>query len=285
MIVKGVASAIGTCVVCLSAALPCPALAQPTSESTKPESESTKPASQSTQQGAQANNFPGDRDSLEGDHLTLRTNGYGFKDVSVPGKPSDKCAPQGSKLRVIQILKDTLTVQFIDIPDKPRGILGTPQVTQEALDACKNRVNTHTAYEISRTELDRFGFRRSGITFGGLVVPFKYRLGGDKGITSSSTVAPYVGFRTSYLQGFGVSFTPILSAGLGLVPVTDPNAGKTETKPAFSLAAGIVMTSSKNDQFNAGLIFGRDLLSKSDRALDPNVDKLWLSFYLGVAMQ
>jgi hypothetical protein len=178
-------------------------------------------------------------------------------------------------------------VQFYDIPNEPRGFFGTPEVTKEALEACKpeERVNTHSSYQISRTALEGFGFRRTGVTFGGLVIPFKYRLGGDKGITSSSTVAPYVGFRTRYLQGYGVSFTPILSAGLGLVPVTDPTEGKTETKPAFSMAIGLVMTSSKNDQFNAGLVFGRDLLSKSDRTLDPNVDKPWLSFYLGVAMQ
>ena len=274
MTLKGASSSIGTCVVCLCAALPVPALAQQGSQST---------------QGSQATSFPGDQDRLGGDHLTLRTNAYGFKELSAPGKPSekpsDKCAPQGSKLRVLQELNGMLTVQFSDIPDQPRGILGTPQVTQEALDACKDRVNTHTAYQISRTALEGFGFRRSGVTFGGLVVPFKYRLGGDKGITSSSTVAPYVGFRTSYLQGYGVSFTPIVSAGLGLVPVTNPTEGKTETKPAFSLAIGLVMTSSKNDQFNAGLVFGRDLLSSSDRALDPNVDKTWLSFYLGVAMQ
>ena len=264
---KGAPRAVASCVFCVAAVLQGPAWAQG--------NDSTKPGS-----------LPGDRDALGGDHLTLRTNAYGFKEAS-SDKPADKCAPQGSTLRVLQELNGMVTVQFRDIPDQPRGVLGTPQVTQEALDACKadKRVNTYTAYQISRTALEGFGFRRSGVTFGGLVVPFKYRLGGDKGIVSSSTVAPYVGFRTSYLQGYGVSFTPVLSAGLGLVPVTDPNQDKTDTKPAFSMAIGIVMTSSKNDQFNAGLVFGRDLLSKSDRALDPNVDKPWLSFYLGVAMQ
>jgi Sec-independent protein secretion pathway component TatC len=116
------------------------------------------------------------------------------------------------------------------------------------------------------------------------VVPFKFRLGGDKGITASSTIAPYVGFRMAFFQGFGLSFTPLISGGLGLVPVTDQNTNTTETKSALSLATGFIMTSSKNERFNAGILIGKDVLSKTDRERDPNVDKAWLSFYLGVSM-
>lgn len=122
------------------------------------------------------------------------------------------------------------------------------------------------------------------VTFGGLVVPFKFRLGGDNAITSSSTVAPYVGFTSRHLQFFGVSLNPVITGGVGFVPIVNPATGQSETKSAFSFGAGFVMTSSKNEQFSAGLLFGRDVLSKSDRALDPNADKPWLSFYLGVAM-
>jgi hypothetical protein len=256
--------AASVCFICLSAALPWSAEAQQTNAAT----------------------FPGDEDRLDGDHLRLRTNVYGFVESGAAQGAPKKCAPQGSGLTVLQEATDgTLVVQFYDIPDSPRGVL-TEEVAKEALSKCPpaDRVNPYTAYQIARAALSTFGFKRSGLAFGALVVPFKFRLGGDKGITSSSTIAPYVGFRTRYLQGFGLSFTPILSAGLGLVPVTDRTENKTETRPALSLAVGLVMTSSKNEKFNAGLVFGRDVLSNSDRALDPNVDKAWLSFYLGLAI-
>lgn len=258
---------ISASVICLSAAaLPHSACAQQAT------------ATQST--------LPSDDDRLDGDHLRLRTNAYGFKEAHAEEPRKPYCAPQGSGLTVLQEDRDgKLTVQFYDVPDKARGIL-TQQVSEAAIEKCPpaQRVNQYTAYQIAKDTLKSFGFRRSGVTFGGLVIPFKFRLGGDRGITSSSTVAPYVGIRSRYLQFFGLSFTPIVSAGLGLVPVSNAAENQTETRPALSLAVGMVMTSSKNDQFNAGLVFGRDVLSRSDRALDPNVDKPWLSFYLGVAM-
>src|SRR5262249_14555467 len=134
MTMKGAPRVVARCVFCVAAVLQGPALAAEGNEPPKPGS------------------LPGDQDRLGGDHLTLRTNAYGFKDPS--SKQADKCAPQGSTLRVIQELDGMLTVQFRDIPDKPRGVLGTPEVTQAALDACKDRVNTYTAYQISRTALE-----------------------------------------------------------------------------------------------------------------------------------
>lgn len=234
---------------------------------------------------AQSNStaFPTDKDSLDGDHLRLRTNVSGFKDSgSTETTPKLFCAPVGTGMAVREELSDgNLVVRFYDIPSEPAG-----EVTKEALAACKpeDRVNLYTSYTILKNKLMTFDFKRSGVAFGGLVIPFKFRLGGDRGVVSSSTVAPYVGIRTRYLQGFGVSFTPVLSAGLGLVPVSNSATNTTETKSALSFAAGFVMTSSKSEQFTAGLVVGRDVLSKSDSALDPNVNKAWLSFYLGVAM-
>ena len=227
--------------------------------------------------------FPKDNNRLDGDHLRLRTNVYGFTESgSTEASRTNKCAPVGTGLAVREELADgLLVVRFYDIPGKPDD-----ETTQEALAACPeaSRVNAYTAYTIQKSKLATFDFKRSGVAFGGLVVPFKFRLGGDNGVVSSSTVAPYLGFKTRYLQGFGLSFNPVISAGLGLVPVFNPAENRTETKSALSFAVGLVMTSSKNEQFSAGILIGRDVLSKSDRALDPNVNKAWLSFYVGVAM-
>ena len=81
-----------------------------------------------------------------------------------------------------------------------------------------------------------------------------------------------------------MEITPIISAGLGLVSVANPTTNITETKSAFSTAVGIKVTSVKNENFNAGILVGKDFVSKADRDNDPVVSKLWLSLYVGYSL-
>ena len=219
-------------------------------------------------------------DVFDGDLLKLYVTVDGFKAVGTEVK---HCAPKGAVLTVTREQDDVLSVRFKKIPRMGTGKDGlftmeeTP--SEAAIVACTAVVDDHTQYEIARSELTRYSFRRSGVAFGALVVPFKFYLSGDRQITTSSTIAPYIGFRGP--APFGLGLTPIVSAGLGLVPVTDPNSGETATKSALSAAIGLVLTSSKNDAFNAGILIGRDFLSRADEAADPNVRKAWFSLYVG----
>lgn len=249
---------LSRCLVCLCAASAC--------------------ASAVAQAPASPASYASDDNRLDGDHLHLRTNAHGFVPVGADGEKAEKCALVESKLSVRSEASDgTLIVRFYDLPKNPdpKALADCPAAKQ---------VNTFTSYTIKKATLVGYDFRRTGVAFGGLVVPFKFRLGGDKGITASSTIAPYVGFRMAFFQGFGLTFTPLVSGGLGLVPVTDQSTNQTETRSALSVATGFMMTSSKNDRFNAGIVIGRDFLSNADRARDPNVDKAWLSFYLGMGI-
>ena len=225
--------------------------------------------------------FAGTGDSYAGDHIRVFTHVIGFKE-SRPGAQPDRCAPRDSGLAIRHEAEGVLTVRFYDIPKVTEEELKKTKLGEACLAA--GLVSVDSSYTIAKKDLLAHDFKRSGFTFGGLVVPFKFRLGGDNAVTSSSTVAPYVGLTSRHLQFFGVSLNPVVTAGVGFVPIVNPATGASETKSAFSFGAGFVMTSSKNEQFSAGLLFGRDVLSKSDRALDPNADKPWLSFYLGVAM-
>jgi hypothetical protein len=231
---------------------------------------------------AESASFASDRDSLVGDHVRLQTHVIGFKESGV-ANPQPRCAPSGSGVSIRRDVKGTFTVRFYDVPNvKQQDLEGT-----DLGKACRNAglVSKDSSYTIPAEELMTYDFKRSGVTFGALVIPFKFRLGGDRAVTASSTVAPYLGFTSRYLQFFGLTLNPVATAGVAFVPVTNPATGKAETRPGFSLGGGLVLKSSKNDQFSAGLIVGRDVLSKSDRDLDPNVSKAWLSFYLGVAMR
>jgi hypothetical protein len=239
--------------------------------------------------GLCADNFPSDANGLAGDHLKLRVNVDGFEPINNAKKsddanPSDnkKCAPKGSKLTVTNESNGELSVRF-KLPKwaKEPGMFATEEApTKEALTECReNLVNDYTQYKISSATLSQYSFRRTGIMFGALVVPFKFYVSGDKKISSSSTIAPYIGFRGP--APFGLTFTPVVSAGLGLVPVSNPDDGQTDTKSAFSIAAGVRLSSSKNELFNAGVLFGKDFLSKSDQAADRTIDKVWISLYVG----
>lgn len=218
--------------------------------------------------------IPGDNGRYDGDHLTLRTTVRGFKEPGVDNAPS-KCAPAGAKLAVSRERDGKLFVRFLQIEGETKAA--------DALCDAASRVGYFVQYEIDKAGLEQFDLKRTGVTFGALMVPFKFRLGDNK-IVSSATIAPYAGFRTGWLSSRGLTLTPLVSAGLGLVPVTDPATNETETRAAFSTATGFVITSSKNEQFQAGLVVGRDYLGRADRALDPGSKKPWVSLYVGYTL-
>lgn len=168
-----------------------------------------------------------------------------------------------------------------DVPQEP-GMFATEEAPSlSAISACLSvgMVDDFTAYKVAVAKLKEHPYRRIGVLFGALVVPFKFHLGGENKLSASSTIAPYVGFRGP--APFGLTFAPVVSAGLGLVPVNNAETDETDTKSAFSVAIGLLLTHSKNDQFNAGILFGKDFLSKSDRAGDDTVDEPWFSIYAG----
>lgn len=219
--------------------------------------------------------YPSDENRLDGDHLTLRVNISPFYPLG-EAAASARCAPKDSKIAITKDAGDVVTLRFLSVPDDKE--LGANSAAAQACPA-GDRVDDATQYSISRNVLLDYDVYRSGVTFGALVVPFKFYLGGDKKISASSTIAPYVGFRGP--APFGLTFTPVLSAGLGLVPVSNPDTGKTDTKTALSTAVGMVLTARKNEAFNAGLLLGKDFLGRADREIDPTVGKAWFSIYVG----
>ncbi|MDP1638381.1 MAG: hypothetical protein Q8K74_06165 [Candidatus Nitrotoga sp.] len=251
-------------------------------------------------------------ESMVGDHLELRTNVTGFLEAgNQDNPPPKKCAPVGSKLAVqnINLTNQTANLYFLSVEQEKPGffskLFGSNNITEAdlttALAACpsdkssaagtmgtadttpKNeRVNNYTMYTIDKKILDDSAFKRTGIAFGALIVPFKFRLGNAKALVSSATLAPYIGFRTPLFQSLGVTFTPILSAGLGLVPVANASGKGTDSKAAFSTAMGWILTSNKDDKFSVGALVGRDFLGRADREADSAVNKMWISLYIGL---
>ncbi|RZL02887.1 MAG: hypothetical protein EOP36_07015 [Rubrivivax sp.] len=221
-----------------------------------------------------AGDYASDRGLWSGDHFKLRTVARVFTEVGAASGTAvtTKCAAAGS-IFVTNLDDDgTLYLRFLDV------------ARNGSLCPADQSVEPQVQYKAPKASLQYHDMKRSGFTFGGLVVPFKFRLGSAKEIVSSATIAPYFGYRTGWFEGVGLTFTPVLSAGLGLVPVVDTVNGSTSTKAAFSTAVGFVIGSSKNDAFQAGFLLGRDYLGRTDRQLDPSVSKVWASFYVGYAL-
>ncbi len=222
--------------------------------------------------------YPNSQNDNSGDHLRLPVDLYGFDPVSrTPDVTNEKlCAGKDTSYSVSFTDKDNTYVKFYTV-EKPESAHTCPGIAE------KDIVATGSVYKIATNIYQTIAPKRTGLAYGALVVPFKFRLGNDKKLVSSSTIAPFIGIRWSKLQGFGYEFMPVIAAGVGLVPVADPVTNTTETKSAFSTSLGITLTSTRNTEFSAGLLVGKDFLSRSDRLIDPTVNKPWISIWLGVS--
>jgi hypothetical protein len=232
-----------------------------------------------------APNLPGDNGAFRDDHLRFPVTISGLVSMAADAPAGvTYCAPKGSRVTVTAEDDKDIYVRFLSVTDETDFLKATSD--EQSLQGCPKprRVNGFTIYRMAKERLKLIDYKRSGVSFGGLVVPFKYRLGSAKQLVSSSTIAPFIGFRTAMLQDFGLTFTPLVAAGLSLVPVADADGKSTSSRSAYTFAVGLRLTSSKNESFSAGLLFGRDFLNKADREADPSVKKPWLSFYVGASI-
>lgn len=231
----------------------------------------------STASPAQAEqSFASDNGSYKGDKITTYAGTNGFKIGA-----TNICAPKNTTLYVTNDDGKVVTGYVTSVPSDDKDIATCPR--RSGNDNFTPELKEGQQLIISREDIEAAWVRRTGFTFGGLVVPFKYRIA-SRELVGSGAVAPYIGWRTGYGQLLGINITPIVAAGLSLVAVPRQEAEGTDTKAAFTSAFGFRLTSTKNDQFSGGVLFGRDFLNKQDRLTDKNANKPWLSVYLGVSI-
>lgn len=162
-----------------------------------------------------------------------------------------------------------------EVDEKPKDGSGTYYARKGGLYAIPLTAWTAGAvyYELHR--------ERDPIDIGTLVVPFRYQLS-DGSISTGSTLGLYVGYKTDRSRIGSATF--LISAGLSLVPVQEPDpadATKTvvETKTGISLAIGVIWEPRSN--FQVGFVVGRDHLGGTDGSRYKYNDKTWISFMVG----
>lgn len=223
--------------------------------------------------GEEKNTVPETWKQDQSSKLVLRTTASKLRLASKIGTAT-YCAPINSEFMFDRVETTYATVEFSSVSSEPTG---------KFCEENSEKVEVGGAYIIEGDAIDTVRYKVTGLTYGTLIVPFKFRMGSDRKIASSSTIAPYLGFRSRHFQMWGNEIVPVVSAGLALVPVHDPATNTTDTKAAFSTAFGLTLRIARSDKFTAGVLLGKDFLGNTDKKLDPSVNKMWFSIWIGVS--
>lgn len=110
------------------------------------------------------------------------------------------------------------------------------------------------------------------------MVPYKYHFSGSREFGGSATIGPDFGYRSeknSY--GFGLKYIAFL--GAGTVSVTQNVDGVATKQSLSSFSYGVGVLGEIKQDFQWGLVFGRDRVSGASKF--PDNGKTWVAIALG----
>lgn len=137
-------------------------------------------------------------------------------------------------------------------------------------DGCNNPLGGGTVengkdYRVKKVIQESLKYAYKGVTFGVLVVPFKWQFH-DHSIAGSASLGPYVGYQlgTSW-GGFGVNVIPLASIGLtNLAVQNQANSSSSSNVTGFTLALGAGFSISKSQSsLQGGFVCGQDRAGSS----------------------
>jgi hypothetical protein len=230
-----------------------------------------------------------------GDVITLMSKGVHFEGVLEEDKvadPSKATAPGRTKLKVINDTmkngKRVLTVRVVDVPCVGTTVAKVTSLSQALSSAktdpdhCKEATNVKEGhnYDIERDELDRFGFRRTGWIYGGLIIPYKY-FRHDKSLEPGTTIGPFLGYRLGQ-TGWGVSVVGTLGIASIKLNTVENGELKEQTVQGLSRAIGLMFDIAKSENpFRFGIMVGKDRVGSNSAISYPHEGHSWLAVQLG----
>ena len=205
-----------------------------------------------------------DETKYQGDKLSFPVNVHGkYKDNN-----NEICIPAKTPLRGLSDLTkdDGLTVRL----DK---VYGSYKDCNDDKTEIKN-----IPIQLTEEVVTKNGPNRYGITYGGLVVPFKYHPSGSKEFKGGSTVAPYLGYRFDRNDwGLGLKLVGFLGGSIVSIEQDVNGETKTQNLAGFSYGVGIIGTI--KGEFQMGVVFGVDQVSESANYKDNG--KVWIAVGIG----
>lgn len=210
-----------------------------------------------------------------GDALTFAVKVKG--EIVTETSKREFCIPAKTDLRGMSKLDGKGSLKVL----VPRGVgpFGNPPDTKQC-DTGAPLPNDEliTLTEITKDNILDHGGSRYGLTYGGLVVPFKYHLDGAKEFAAGGTVAPYLGYRFDK-NSWGVGVKAVMFLGAAGVAVDQVVDGEKKSQTLAGLSYGLGVLGSVKGNFQFGLVMGADRVSKS--ANYAHNGKWWTSLAMG----
>jgi len=152
--------------------------------------------------------------------------------------------------------------------------------TEESDDLCGDgspTVKSRRSYKITMTNLQNYGYRRSGFTFGPAIVPFKYHRR-DHTFTGSASIGAFAGWRMDLP---GIEMAPVVFSGFGAAP--NANGGGNVALFSWGLGGVISLSPESRNPFTVGFFWGRDY--GGNDAGYKYEGRPWLALNFGYAMK
>ncbi|MGH8258788.1 MAG: hypothetical protein ACREUG_03760, partial [Steroidobacteraceae bacterium] len=174
-------------------------------------------------------------------------------------------------------------------PPPRRAVVATAPASQSPCGPMIHMAGYDTPYEFSADELSKSEFYRQGLTWGGLVVPYKYYLSARSFKSNASAVA-FLGYEGWFP---GVSLSAVVALGPGIAPSTSSSPASSGSGPSssastspgsttvvtYTVATGLIGSFGDARNFKVGLLFGRDYEGKD--AQFPYENKTWMALSIG----
>jgi hypothetical protein len=153
---------------------------------------------------------------------------------------------------------------------------------QSADSTVKGTVTAGKDYLIAKDLQQRLDYSFTGLTFGVLVVPYKWQKA-DRSITGTASLGPYVGYQTGTSIGeYGVNLIPLVATGITSVSIPNPNSTTSSNATAFSVAAGLAFAITRSQSsLQGGFVCGQDRAGSSTPAPYKYEGRTWCAIEFG----
>jgi len=185
------------------------------------------------------------------------------------GTQQDICIPASVSLRGLgKVDNDTLIVKLATIKETVKDC------SDEGIDIPSYHKITLPSEVMTKLTPNRFG-----LTYGSLVVPYKYHVSGSKSFNGNSTIGPYLGYRFDKNGTLGAAVKVVAFVGGSVTEVTRTVDGEEKTDSLAGLSYGLGLIGEIKNEFQFGAVAGADRVSAGS-GYDDN-GKIWVALALG----
>jgi hypothetical protein len=222
---------------------------------------------------------PSDRDNYLSDRIKFQfaTTVQRVEMTAVSGdKPvSPACAPAFTTFKGVGTMKIGSDVHPVfrvtNVPAEEGGrarCTGTPPLVQV------DDIVVVKAADIAGTPPDRYG-----LTYGMLLVPYKYQLTGDRSFSGKASVGGYLGFRQDKSGWTGLALQYVAFLGASSISVTQNVDGSPVSQDLTGVSYGLALLGTVKQAFQLGVVIGADRVNRNAGYV--NNGKPWIAVSLG----